>query len=137
MILSDSLFFIILNLFQLTECKSKDQIFSTISTIPSTSDVATNLPDATKQIHVTKCSRKCGEGEQTISNISWKCPAESPCFLDIQEYKKTCNLEDCPPSIKFGPWSDWSECSLSCKNDYQQKSVRSRIRTLQVTFSEK
>ena len=51
-------------------------------------------------------------------------------------YQKPCKLKDCPPNIKFGAWSDWSECSLSCKTDYEQKSVKSRIRTLEYYVKE-
>ena len=126
----------VINDLQVKECKSDvDPILPTIATIEPTPKIVI-LPPRSKQIHETKCSKKCGWGVKTISNYTLNCPPEKPCFIDIKEYQKPCKLKDCPPNIKFGAWSDWSECSLSCKTDYEQKSVKSRIRTLEYYVKE-
>ena len=115
--------------FQLEACKAYaiPTVENIITTTPSTIDT---VPTPGSRIIESDCSRKCGLGERTVSKISWKCPNQGACLLEVQEHQEPCNLGECPPSITFGPWSDWSQCSISCKTDYQQKSVRSRIRTL-------
>ena len=87
-------------------------------------------PDVQKTVSESKCSAQCGQGEKTISEISLHCPSDDAegCSIKVQKYQVHCKLKDCPTSITYGPWSPWSECSMSCISETGQNPVRSRVR---------
>ncbi|XP_030644468.1 spondin-1b [Chanos chanos] len=61
------------------------------------------------------CSATCGMGMRQRQRMV-KMPASSgvPCAVNLVELDK-CMMPDCDvPACMFSPWSEWSECSVSC-----------------------
>ncbi|XP_050723288.1 hemicentin-1-like isoform X2 [Eriocheir sinensis] len=72
----------------------------------------------------SECSVTCGEGLRARSR---HCTDPVPLYngkpcegSGTQE--EECHLRDCPVSGGWGPWSSWSECSVTCGQGLKQRS---------------
>ncbi|XP_040567740.2 LOW QUALITY PROTEIN: SCO-spondin-like [Lepeophtheirus salmonis] len=70
----------------------------------------------------SSCSSSCGSGRRTrIRECGLPITRGSnnnPCLKPLFEIE-VCNPQKCP---SFSPWSEWSECSVSCGGGYRKKS---------------
>ena len=77
----------------------------------------------------TTCSKPCSGGVQ-LRKRTVKTPASNggkDCTGPLTQ-QESCNTQPCPIDCKWTPWSEWTTCSLPCK-DGDNIGVQSELRT--------
>ena len=80
------------------------------------------------------CSVECGTGTRIVTKIVCKFNPEKPESIEKPQCtnskeEKPCQLEPCPVIYKYGFWSEWNECSKTCKKGLDDKAYQIRTRT--------
>ena len=83
---------------------------------------------------IGNCSVKCGSGTRIVTKIV--CKFSSQMMDSIEESQCTnskeeipCELDPCPIIFKYQTWSEWNECSKTCKKGIDDKGLQFRTRT--------
>merc|ERR1712008_174042 len=80
----------------------------------------------------TLCSVKCGDGKRIYAKVN--CNNEDQedgkvkCDQSLVSTEEDCNLGPCPDN-NYGQWSSWTLCSMTCKRNVNERSIKLRIRT--------
>ncbi|XP_070582937.1 LOW QUALITY PROTEIN: SCO-spondin-like [Erythrolamprus reginae] len=75
------------------------------------------------------CSRTCGDGVQYLFRECSNPPPQNGgrgCAGAGERQRPCRNPEECPETETWGPWSNWSPCSVSCGGGEQWRSRRCR-----------
>eukprot|EP00435_Cladocopium_sp_Y103_P018627 s4452_g4.t1 len=79
-----------------------------------------------------ECSKTCGGGEQTRTRAFATAAAHggAACTGEAEETKE-CNEQACPIDCKFTDWSEWGECSKTCRSSMLFGSRKQRTREIE------
>ena len=83
----------------------------------------------------SKCRGACGtkgtqlrlrmdDCSQNLNTQKIRCNPES-----LNSSYVACKMEPCPPKATYGPWSDWTKCSLKCLKNLSERGEMNRSRT--------
>ena len=83
----------------------------------------------------SKCKGACGTNGTQLR--SWMdclqnliTPEEVRCNPEsLNSSYVACKMEPCPPKATYGPWSDWTKCSLKCLKNLSERGEMNRTRT--------
>ena len=83
----------------------------------------------------SKCKGACGTEGTILKSQFEKCyenmdTKENRCITEsLRSSYEPCAMEACPPKASYGPWSEWTKCSLKCLKNVSERSEKTKTRT--------